>query len=322
MDLSIIIVNWNSRDYLRKCVTSILATTSEIEFEIVVIDSASFDGCSEMLAGEYPDVVFVQSYQNLGFARANNLGAERARGNALLFLNPDTEVRDRAIERLYAAFRDLQSPGAVGCRLLNTDGTLQTSCVQSFPTVLNQLLDADVLRRWSPNLRFWGTAALNGNRSAPAEVEAVSGACVMLRRQVFEEVGGFDPDFFMYGEDLHLCFKTRQAGFHNYHVGAAEIVHHGGASSQRGRSSFSIIMMRESVSRLLLKSRGKFYSQCYRFALTGTALCRLVLLTALFPVWSMRAKNSQWRSSFGKWAAVLRWGLGLEKWVGRYGQPF
>jgi hypothetical protein len=227
---------------------------------------------------------------------------------------------DRAIERLYAAFLGLDRPGAVGCRLLNTDGTLQTSCVQPLPTVLNQLLDAEALRKWFPKAELWGTAALSGDRSAPAEVEAVSGACIMIRRQVFEKVGGFDPAFFMYGEDLHLCFKTRQAAHHNYHVGAAVIIHHGGGSSRKTHSDFSTVMTRESVSRLLLKSRGKFYSQWYRAALTGAAVCRLLLLIAFSPAYFMQTKMCEWKSSFGKWMAVLRWGVGLEKWTGRYGQ--
>ena len=320
IELSIIIVNYHSADYVMACMRSIVDQTSGLSYEVIVVDNASWDGCAERLASEYPGSIFIQSGHNVGFARANNLGAEHARGAVLLFLNPDTEVMDRAIERLYAAFLGLDRPGAVGCRLLNTDGTLQTSCVQPLPTVLNQLLDAEVLRKWFPKAELWGTAALSGDRSAPAEVEAVSGACIMLRRDVFERVGGFDSAFFMYGEDLHLCFKTRRAGCHNYHVGAAEIVHHGGGSSQATRSDFSTVMMRESVSRLLLKSRGKFYSQCYRSTLTGTAVCRLLLLIAFFPAYLMQTKRCEWKSSFVKWMAILRWGVGLEKWTGRYGQ--
>ncbi|MGC8494221.1 MAG: glycosyltransferase family 2 protein [Syntrophobacteraceae bacterium] len=311
-DLSIIIVNYNSADYVAACLRSIAKQTSAVSYETILVDNATYDGCEQMLARDYPDAVYIQSDQNLGFARANNLGAYHANGDTLLFLNPDTEVKDRAIERLHTAIQNLESPGAVGCRLLNTDGTLQTSCVQSFPTVLNQLLDADLLRRWFPSSRLWGVVALNSTDVTPAEVEAVSGACIMLRRKVFEQVGGFDPDFFMYGEDLHLCLKARRAGFHNYYVGTAEVMHHGGGSSTKEQSNFSTIMMRDSVSRLLEKSRGLSYSRRYRQTQAAAAVFRLLLLRFLRPAYHARANMVEWRSTFSKWKAVLRWGLGLK----------
>ena len=116
--LSIIIVNWNSKDYVRNCIASIRAHTSSIEYEIIVVDSGSFDGCGRMLQSIYPEVHFVQSNLNVGFARANNLGAESARGRVLLFLNPDTEVMNGAIERLYRNVSSLPDTGVLGCRLL------------------------------------------------------------------------------------------------------------------------------------------------------------------------------------------------------------
>ncbi len=311
-DLSIIIVNYKSADYVAGCLRTLAEQTTAMSYETIVVDNATYDGCEQMLARDYPDAVFVQSDTNLGFARANNLGAGRARGDVLLFLNPDTEVKGRAIERLHSALGNLKDPGAVGCRLLNSDGTLQTSCVQAFPTVLNQLLDADLLRRWFPSSRLWGAAALNSTGVAPVEVEAVSGACIMLRRRVFEQIGGFDPDFFMYGEDLNLCLKAHQTGFHNYYVGTAEIIHHGGGSSKKEVSNFSTIMMRKSVCLMLEKSHGKTYSRRYRLTQTAVALCRLILLAFLRPVYHARANMVEWRCMSSKWMAVLRWGLGLE----------
>jgi hypothetical protein len=153
----------------------------------------------------------------------------------------------------------------------------------------------------------------------PVEVEAVSGACMIVRREVFDSVGGFSPDFFMYGEDLDLCSKTRRAGFRNYHLNDVVVVHHGGGSLQQVRSNFSIVMMRESVSRLLQKSHGGLYSVCYRFALTGAALCRLVFMAMLFPVYAVRRRSKALNAPFKKWFAILRWGLGLERWTRQYG---
>ena len=318
VELSIIIVNWNSADYVVACIRSIRAETSRVSYEVIVVDNASFDGCGERLAREHPGVIFVQSHGNLGFSRANNLGAEHAHGAVFLFLNPDTELRDRAIERLYAALQRLPDAGVVGCRLLNSDGSLQTSCVQSLPTLLNQLVDTEFLRRRFPNAAIWGTAALFRDDTLPVDVEAVSGACMMMRRKVFYFVNGFSSDYFMYAEDVDLCFKARRADFRNYHLGEAIIVHHGGGSTQRAKSNFATAMIVESVSRFLRKSRGGIYSGFYRLALSGAALVRLALLCLLVPVWSARGKKAGWCAMFRKWFVIFRWGLGLERWTRQY----
>src|SRR5437762_3548719 len=133
MDLSIIIVNWNSKDYLRKCLKSIYANTHGIDFEIIVVDNASFDGSGELLAQDFPKVRFVQSHTNLGFARANNLGFGNSTGRNVLFLNPDTEAVGGALNELLQRLQRLPNAGVVGCKLLNTDGSMQTSCLQSYP---------------------------------------------------------------------------------------------------------------------------------------------------------------------------------------------
>jgi len=319
-DLSIIIVNYNSADFVLACLRSICKQKCAVAYEVIVVDNASSERCRERLSCDYPDVVFIQSRSNLGFGKANNLGALHSSGEVLLFLNPDTEVRGCAIELLNEHIQKLEKPGAVGCRLLNSDGSLQTSCVQALPTVLNQLLDAEALRRWFPRSSLWGMAALFKAGTAPAEVEAVSGACLMIQREVFDQVGGFSADYFMYGEDLDLCYKTQQAGFRNYYVPGSVIIHHGGGSTNRSVSNFSNVMMRESVYRLLLKSRGRLYSLCYRAGLSGAAVIRMALLLVIYPVWFARGNGGGWAAAFRKWFGILRWGLGLENWIRKYDQ--
>jgi GT2 family glycosyltransferase len=321
MGLSIIIVNWNSSDFVQACIRSIRAQTLAVKNEVIVVDNASYDDCGGRLACDYPDVIFVQSKFNLGFGRANNLGALRAKGEVLLFLNPDTEVKDRAIDRLYEQFLKLDNPGAVGCRLLNSDGSLQKSCVQAFPTVLNQVLDADWLEKLFPKSDFWGAAALYKDRSEPSKVQVVSGACLMIQKDVYDRVGGFSPEYFMYAEDLDLCYKTKRIGLHNYYVGDAVIVHHGGGSTNRSVSNFSNVVMRESVFRFLRKSRGRLYSLCYRVGLSGAAVTRMALLLVLYPAWLARGKVGGWAAAVRKWFGILRWGLGFEGWIRKYDQP-
>jgi GT2 family glycosyltransferase len=321
VDLSIIIVNWDSKDYVRNCIASILANTFDIDYEIIVVDSASFDGCGEMLQAVYPHVRFIQCGHNVGFGRANNLGATYARGNMLLLLNPDTEVRAHTIKRLYTSLTQLPRAGVIGCRLLNTDGSLQATCVQPFPTIVNQVLNAQILQRWFSKTRLWMTAATFEGVTSPPPVEVVTGACMMIMRDVFEAVKGFSPDYFMYAEDLDLCYKVRAAGFTNYYVPEVEIVHHGGGSTQRTHRGFSSVMKRESVSRLLRKTRGNLYSLGYRLALSGAAIVRLILLGLYWPVALVKRRTGAWSAAFDKWIAILRWGMGLETWIYEYDQP-
>ena len=320
IEISIVIVNWNSQEYLRDCISSILANTHGIDYEVIVVDSASFDGCGEMLYRLYPQVRFIQSVQNVGFGRANNLGAKYARGDTLLLLNPDTVVRANAIGQLYARLKELPRAGVIGCRLLNTDGSLQATCVQPFSTILNQVLNARILQRWFPSSRLWLTAATFEGVLSPPPVEVIVGACMMVRREVYESVRGFSPEYFMYGEDLDLCYKIREAGFINYYVPDVEIIHHGGGSTQREHSRFAIVMMRESVSRLLRKTRGNAYSLTYRLTLGGAAIVRLTILGLYWPIALIRRRIGVWKASINKWIAIFRWSVWLENWVHAYDQ--
>lgn len=320
MDLSVIIVNWKSADYVRKCLRSVFRHTTGIDFEVIVIDNASFDGCGEMLAREFPSAIFVQSGGNFGFARANNLAAARARGEVLLFLNPDTEVRGPALNVLLDVCRTRSDAGTVGPRLLNTDGSLQRSCVQAFPTVANQVWDADLLRDWFPRARLWGTAALYHASPEPQAVEGISGACLMTPRHVFERVGGFTDDYFMYYEDMDFCVKSVRAGFRNYYVPRAEVVHHAGKSSGGGYSEFAAIMMSESAWRFFRRQRSPGYARLFRTCLTLKATSRALVLAVLYPVWYVSGRGRAAANAMRKWIAVLMWALGRRRqWVRQYG---
>ncbi|MGA3144004.1 MAG: glycosyltransferase family 2 protein [Verrucomicrobiota bacterium] len=316
MDLSIIIVNWNSRDYLRKSLQSIYANSREMSFEIIVVDGASYDGCGEMLAREFPAVEFVQSEKNIGFAQANNLGFAQSQGDYVLFLNPDTEVVGEAINTLHQFLKETPNAGIVGSKLLNTDGSVQTSCVQAFPTILNQFFEAEILRRAFPRLSFWGMRPLFSADKKPAEAEMLSGACLMLPRPVFQKCGGFSEDYFLYAEDLDLCYKTRRAGFKNYFVPAAVIIHHGGGSSRPSQSVFLTVLMRESVYRFLKKFRGGGYGLAFRASQALSALGRLALLLILFPVSLVRGEAETARDPIRRWTAILKWTLGLGRPAG------
>jgi GT2 family glycosyltransferase len=319
MDLSIIIVNWNSANFTRECVASIRAETRGLEYEIIVVDNASTDDSLKVL--ETLDIRLIRNAENLGFAHANNLGAVQSTGSVLLFLNPDTELVGPAIDRMYSTLMASPEFGALGCKLLNTDKTLQTTCIQSFPTIWNQLLDVEQLKMIFPRSRMFGIRPLFENTGgAPAVVEALCGACVMIRREVFDRIGQFTTEYFMYGEDIDLCYQTRQAGLKVGYDSEAVIVHHGGGSSKKkADTGFGDIATREAVCKFLRKTRGPFYAQTYRSAIALSALIRLIVLGVALLTPLPRRDREYLRIVFNKWRRILNWSLGFEKWVKRLG---
>lgn len=317
-DVSIVIVNWNSKALLRQCLTSILDNQGACTCEIVVIDNASFDGCGEMIAQSFPAVTFIQSQENLGFGKANNLAAAQSHSDVLLFLNPDTKVIGDAIARMVGHIRLLPQCGALGGTLLNSDGSIQTSALLAYPTMLNQLLDSNVLRRLWPRSRLWGMAPLFSDDPNPAEVEAISGACLMMRRQVFDAIGGFSAEYFMYSEDTDICYKAHLHGYRNYFVPHTRIVHFGDGSVRSAKSSFAVAMAIESLWRFMAKHRGAGYAAVYRGAVMLAALCRLGLLWLAHPIAGLRRSPISPSTSLPKWNTILRWSLTLENWVLRY----
>ena len=297
MDLSIICVNWNSLDYLRECIPSVYQHTRGISFEIIVVDNASPTGDVDSLQREFPEVKLVKSAANLGFAGANNLGVRQSSGEYLLFLNPDTKLLSPAINLLLERARPLTNAGIVGCKLLNTDLSIQTSCIMNFPTLSAVLLRLEYFRlRWP---RLWGLGPLFSKSTEPAAVEAISGACMLVRRKVFDAVGMFSEDYFMYSEDLDLCYQTRRAGLKNYYIGAAEIVHYAGTSSP---SEWQTGMKQKAELRFCEKNYGRTYGWLFRMVSLANAAARLAILAVL----SLRDKDNAWESVAAKWKTILR----------------
>ncbi len=316
MDLSIIIVNWNSKEYLKKCLDSIIESRCDIDFEIIVIDNASFDGCAEMLKQYFPQVRFFQSNRNLGFAKANNEAFKVSHGQSILFLNPDTEVEGGAISKLMQQFESKSDTGIAGAKLLNSDRTVQKNAVRVFPTIINQLFDTDALMQLFPRSSLWRLGPLLSKSNVPIQVDAISGACIMIKRSLFESVGMFSTDYFMYSEDIDLCYKVQQSGLKIYYVPSSIILHHGGCSSSKSdKNSFSNVMMVESRWRFFRKTRSIWYSQSYRLAMFTSSIFRTVFMLCLWPFLKLAAQDRWIRASLGKWLAILSWTFGREKWI-------
>jgi len=303
MELSIIFVNWNSVNYLRECIASIYEHTRGFAYEIIVVDNASPEGGVDVLKEQFPDIVLIKSAVNLGFAGANNVGFRKSTGKCVLFLNPDTKLLNSAINIMLQRLESLPDAGIVGCKLLNGDLSVQTSSIMKFPGILNQVLQSEVLRlRW-PSFPLWNIGPLFSSDPKPAKVEAITGACMMMRREVFEEVGMFSEEYFMYAEDVDLCWKVTRAGVSNYYAGEGNIVHYGGVSSPR---DWQTVMKTKAEQQLCVKFRGPFYGFLFRSALALNAALRLVLITLVSFAKKAGPGKERGKTTAIKYRAILK----------------
>lgn len=228
--VSIILVNHNSREILRKCLKSIGKQTKGIAYEIILVDNNSTDGSAEMVQADFPAVQLIRNSENRGFAAANNQGISRACGDYMLLLNSDTEVLDGAIQKTVEFMERHPDASVVGCRLLNRDGTLQPSC-RSFPSVLNLFTESFFLYIIFKRSNLFGKYYMTFfNHESIREVDVVKGAYMMIRKEVFDRVGLFDESYFMYAEEMDFCYRAKKSGHKVFFYPGSQVIHLGGGS--------------------------------------------------------------------------------------------
>jgi hypothetical protein len=273
IDLSIIIVSWNVRDYLAGCLAS-LAQQGDPTIEIIVVDSASADGTPDMLRERYPHVVSLPQAENVGFTRGNNIGLAAAQGHHLFLLNPDTEVRGDALARMVAYLEQHPDVGIVGPHTLNTDGTHQ-STRRRFPTLWSALAETPAFARLRlPNVRGrYFVRDVSDDQTA--DIDWVQGSALMLRRSVYEQIGGMDEGYFMFSEEVDLCKRARLAGWRVVYLGEARIVHHGGKSTDQVQTARHIYFYQSQV-RYFRKFHGPVVALAARLLLAASHVCSLL----------------------------------------------
>ncbi len=230
MDLSIVIVNFNTKNITKKCLDTVFESfknNSNIKFEVIVFDNGSNDG-SKTLLKKYPEIKFIDNHKNIGFGKGNNEAVKYAKGKILLLLNSDTEVIDDAISKMYKYYTEnFTGNEFLGAKLLNSDMTDQPSAAPfySLPIVFGALfLRGD----------YWGLTRYSPNKIK--NVDWVSGACIMTKKDFFNELGGFDSNIFMYMEEVDLLYRAKEKGYKTTFFPAAKFIHHGAISSG-GRSA-------------------------------------------------------------------------------------
>ncbi len=233
MTLSIVIVNYNTEKLLKSCLESVYAGSNGTPLDIWVVDNHSRDDSVAMVKSLFPRVKVIENPSNVGFSRANNLVISQSRSDFILLLNPDTVIIDDAIERVVKFMREHPEVGIVGCKVLNRDGTLQLACRRSIPTPEVAFYRLTGLSRLFPQSRTM--ARYNMTYESPDrthEVDAVSGAFLMIRRDVVDQIGPLDERFFMYGEELDWCLRAKRAGWTVMYYPEARIVHYKGESTK------------------------------------------------------------------------------------------
>ncbi|MHB1688820.1 MAG: glycosyltransferase [Ignavibacteriaceae bacterium] len=234
MDLSIIIVNYNVKEFLQNLLHSIAKAAQNISHEIIIVDNASDDGSVEFIQEKFSGVKLIVNQKNLGFSKANNIGLKIASGDFLLLINPDTIVREDTFQKMLKFFEEYPEAGMAGCKILNPDGTLQLACRRSFPGPWTSFCKVTGLSTLFPNSKIFARYNLTYlDEDQTYEVDAISGSFMMIKKETLDKVGGLDEQFFMYGEDLDLCFRIQKAGYKVYYVHSTQIIHYKGESTKR-----------------------------------------------------------------------------------------
>jgi N-acetylglucosaminyl-diphospho-decaprenol L-rhamnosyltransferase len=272
LDLSVLIVSWNVKVLLAACLRSLLASLEQdrtLSAEVIVVDGASRDGSAEMVRAAFPQVSLLALDENIGFTRGNNIAIRASRGHYLLLLNPDTEIVADALRVMIAYMDAHPEVGVLGPKLLNPDGSVQSSR-RRFPTLATAFFESTVLQQWFPdNPILHRYYVVDCSDDQEQEVDWVTGACFLVRREAADMVGLLDEAFFMYSEELDWQCRIKKVGWKVIYLPSAQVIHHEGQSSAQVAPARHIYFQSSKV-RFFRKHYGRFWGEALRWFLLGT----------------------------------------------------
>lgn len=276
--LSVIIVNYNVVDFINLCLDAVFKATNHLDAEIIVVDNASVDDSVAVMKKHFPHLILIESDENLGFSKANNLAYKQAKGKYIHFLNPDTVIPENYYDILIPFMEDKKDIGAVGPKILNGDGTFAPDSKKAFPAFWVSVSKVIGFSKLFPKSTFFNKYyAAHIEEDEIAEVDILSGSTLLIKKEVIEQAGGpFDEDYFMYCEDLDLCFRIQQAGFKNYYVPTISMIHYKGESTRK--LSYNYIKIFYDAHALFVK---KYYPKTLGI-LYNTALKSILGLRHIF----------------------------------------
>jgi len=301
IDLSIIIVNFNTCELLKNCLDSVYLHTKDLNFEIIVVDNASSDNSLLTVKEKFPHVKLIENSKNVGFARANNQGIEISTGKYILLLNSDTLLINNVLPNLVALLEKKQNFGIVGPQVLNEDKSLQFS-FGNFPGIQAELERTFLLENRLTRKRMLNDKRIFAQDAFP--VNWVSGCCLMIRRNVYEKIGGLDEQFFLFNEEADWCLRALKAGWPTCYDPGSQIIHYGGKSTQKNYYTF--VLSRYHSRLLFIK---KHYSPLVQFLFRCIVVFALYIRIILTLFTFFNAKERKQRNSAYKYALLLHLGL-------------
>ncbi len=305
-DLSIIIVSWNVRELLLGCLAALPEAVGKgVDYEVIVVDNASQDGTVGAVQESFPAVRIIANTDNRGFTRGNNQGLAVAQGRYLFFLNPDTEPQPGSIAELIHYLQTHPNVGVVGPRLRYGDGSHQPSR-RRFPTLMMLFAESTIIQHYFPGLKLFAYYTMADTPDdIPQEVDWLVGAAFMVRREVYEQIGGLDEGFFMYSEELDWCKRAKDAGWRIAYDPAAEVIHYEGKSSEQAVARRDIAFFSSRV-RYAHKYHGPVWAELLRWWLLATFLFQWLREGAKWLVGHKRDLRAQRMAAYEQ---VLKSGL-------------
>ena len=281
MHLSVIIVNYNVRYFLEQCLCSVQKAIKNIDAEVFVVDNASKDGSVEYLQAGFPFVKFIANTDNVGFAHANNQALNLCSGDYVLFLNPDTIVPEDCFEKCISFLNENTDAGALGVRMLDGGGKFLPESKRSFPSPVTSMFKLFGLSSLFPKSKTFARYSLGHlDENKNHEVDVLAGAFLMGRREILQQLKGFDETFFMYGEDIDLSYRIQKSGYKNYYFAETSIIHFKGESTRKGSLNY-IKMFYNAMSVFVSKHYSGGTAQIYRFFIQ-IAIWFRAAMTAVF----------------------------------------
>lgn len=267
MDLSVIIVNYNVKYFLEQCLSSVEKAIAPFHAEVIVIDNASSDDSLAYLSPLFPWVTFIANAINVGFSKANNIALEKATGKYILFLNPDTVLPEDSLAKCIAFIEQHPDAGALGVKMVNEKGDYLKESKRGFPSPLTSFYKLSGLASLFPRSKYFAKYYLGHlDENVSHEVDVLSGAFFLTKKEVMDITGGFDERFFMYAEDIDLSYRIQQAGYTNYYFAGTTILHYKGESTNHDSLQYT---------KQFYKAMGQFVRKYY--AGKGSALFAILL---------------------------------------------
>lgn len=288
MDVSVIIVSYSVKYFLEQCLYALHKSLANIQAEVFVVDNNSSDNSIAYLSPKFSNVHFIQNKNNKGFGKACNQPLAVAKGKYILFLNPDTIVAEDTIQKCIQFFDKHKDAGAIGCKMIDGSGSFLPESKRSFPSVSASFYKLSGISSLFPSSKKFNQYALGYlDENEDHEVDVLCGAFMMVKKEALEKTGGFDEDFFMYGEDIDLCYRIKQHGYKIYYTASTTIIHFKGESSKQNKSKY-LNAFYDAMRIFVNKHYTNSYTGLFSFLLKMAIAARAVVSALLLPYYAVK----------------------------------